>query len=163
MQTVQELKLSPEKLTLKVGETAELNATIVPADAKVDVWSSSNSSVASVSKGKVYAGAIEGTAVITAQAGDKKATCLITVSEEEEVTYPLCYEVKVNIGIRTIITYESDKDPAPKEELLVQISGTLIGTSVKGRIEKIVSDPDYWGVWRSTVMCRCLWLPASIR
>lgn len=142
--SVQEIRLNPQSLALKVGEEAELIATVTPSEANVQSWSSSNPSVAAVSKGKVIAGALTGTAVITAQAGDKKATCVVTVSEKEEVKYPLCYEVEVNLGIRTITTFSSEKDPAPKEESLVQISGTLIGTAVVGRIEKIINDKDYW-------------------
>jgi hypothetical protein len=38
----------------------------------------------------------------------------------------------------------SEKDPAPKHESVVQISGILVGTTVMGRVEKIVSDPNYW-------------------
>lgn len=142
--TVDEIKVSPEILKLKVGETATLSATITPVEAGIIVWSSSNSSIAAVSNGKVHAGAIEGTAVITAQAGGKKATCVVTVTEKQEVTYPLCYEVSVNIGIRTVTTLPSGKDPAPKHESIVQISGVIVGTAVVGRVEKIVSDPNYW-------------------
>lgn len=140
---VESIVISPERLTLKVGETKILHATVIPAEARV-VWSSSNSSIVAVNDGTVHAGAIKGTAVITAQSGDKKAACSVTVVEEEEATYPLCHEVKVNIGIRTITTYPSDKDPAPKDESYVQISGTVVGTAVTGRIEKIVSNADYW-------------------
>lgn len=143
-QVVEEITISPEQLTLKVGENSMLNLHVIPANARV-IWSSSNSSIAAVnSDGKVFGGAITGTAVITAQAGDKKATCLVTVSEEEEESYPIGYVVKVNIGVHTVTTYFSGKDPEPKEESTVQISGTIVGTAVYDRIEKIVSDPDYW-------------------
>lgn len=143
LQEVQEISVTPERLSLKVGETFQLTAVTVPDNAVV-VWSSSASSIAAVSKGKVYAGAIPGTAVVAAQAGDKKATCVVEVTGEDELQYPFCHEVKVNIGIRTVTVYPSDKDPGPKYESMVQISGTIAGTAVMGRIEKIVSIPGYW-------------------
>lgn len=63
------IKLNVEKISLKVGGTTQLSATILPSNAtnKTITWSSSNSNVASVDKnGKVTAKA-EGTAVITAK------------------------------------------------------------------------------------------------
>lgn len=143
VQKVESVTLSPQTLTLTTGETAILQATVIPDGADI-VWSSSNPSVAAVDDGEVFAGAITGTAIIKAQAGDKSASCTVTVIEEEEESYPLCYEVAVNIGIRTITTYPSEKDPAPKEESVVQISGTLLGTAVLNRIERLESEPDYW-------------------
>ncbi len=142
-QSVESITLNRQTLTLKTGETAMLQATVVPAGADI-VWSSSNSSVAAVDDGEVIAGGITGTATIKAQAGDKSATCTVTVIEDEEIVYPLCHEVMVNIGIRTITTYPSGKDPAPKDESFVQISGTLLGNAVMGRIERLAEEPDYW-------------------
>lgn len=82
-------------------------------------------------------------ATVTSSAQQKSARTA-TVNKKEKVAYPLCYEVKVNILIRTVETYPSDRSPAPKWEELVQISGTLVGNAIMGRVEKIVSDKDYW-------------------
>jgi len=76
--------------------------------------------------------------VVTVQAGDKKTTCAVEVSEEDEIQYPFCNEVKVNIGIRTVTVYPSGKAPKPKDESTIQISGTSVGTAVIDRIEKIL-------------------------
>lgn len=79
---VESVSLSEESLTLDEGETATLVVTILPEDAtdKTVSWSSSNSSVATVSNGIVTA-VKEGIATITATAGGKSAQCTITVKK----------------------------------------------------------------------------------
>ena len=80
---VSDIILSKTKLTLNVGESDTLTATIQPSTAttKEVSWSSSNENVATVSGGTIKAvGA--GSAVITAQAMDPSgvtATCNVTV------------------------------------------------------------------------------------
>ena len=79
---VASINLNITSKTLKQNETVQLSATVGPNDAtdKTVSWASSNTSVAVVdSAGKVKA-LTEGSSVITAKAGDKTATCNITVS-----------------------------------------------------------------------------------
>ena len=80
---VSEVKLDKTTLELLVGETANLTATVLPQDAsdKTVVWSSSDEKIAKVENGKVTAVA-EGEAVITVKAGDKTATCKVTVVKD---------------------------------------------------------------------------------
>ena len=77
---VTSLILNKTSLTLSVGNTEQLTATIKPDNATyVPVWSSSDESVARVDEnGKVFA-VSPGTAIITAAAGSKRATCTVTV------------------------------------------------------------------------------------
>ena len=77
---VTSVTLSRLEATLEVGETVTLDATVSPDNAtdKTVTWSSSDASVATVSNGIVVAKEI-GAAKITARAGDKSATCMITV------------------------------------------------------------------------------------
>ena len=72
--------LDKNKAELEVGETLELNATVSPDNAtdKTVTWSTSSEAVATVESGKVKA-ISEGVATITAKAGDKSATCEVTV------------------------------------------------------------------------------------
>lgn len=74
------ISLSQTTITLDKGKTAALTATVAPENAtdKTVIWSSSNEKVATVSNGTVTAVA-KGTATITAKAGDKTATCTVTV------------------------------------------------------------------------------------
>lgn len=78
---VSSVSLDRTSLTLDVGNDAILTATIYPINAsdKTVIWTSSNTSVATVSNGIVTAKAV-GTATITAKAGDKTATCKVTVT-----------------------------------------------------------------------------------
>lgn len=145
-QKVDSLSISPTRMKLKMGESAPLKFTILPAGAKIDFCTSEDARIAFERDGRVYAGTVEGTTVITAYAdrGAKRAICTVTVSKKEEVKYPLCYEVRVNIEVRTVNTSPSDRIPAPKWEEIMQIKGSLVGDVVRGRIEEIASDPGYW-------------------
>lgn len=72
--------LSETEMTLTVGQEKTLTATVTPEDAenKTVTWTSSDTSVATVENGTVRA-VEEGTAVITASANGKSATCEVTV------------------------------------------------------------------------------------
>ena len=72
--------LDKTSLSLAVGETAQLTATVKPDDAtdKTVVWTSSDESVAEVINGKVTA-LKSGTTTITARCGGKSAECIVTV------------------------------------------------------------------------------------
>lgn len=75
------ITLDKTTLSLSVGETAQLTATVKPDDAtdKTVTWSSSDESVAKVDNGKVAA-LKSGKATITAKCGDKTAECAVTVT-----------------------------------------------------------------------------------
>ena len=78
------VSVSPTTLSLTVGQSETITATVMPADAanKAVTWSSDNDAVASVSNGKVTAKSA-GTAKITVKTADggKSATCSVTVAE----------------------------------------------------------------------------------
>ena len=80
---VTSVTLDKPSASLKVGETVTLTATVKPDDAtdKTVTWNTSDASIATVdANGKVTA-VKEGTATITAKAGEKTATCKVTVSK----------------------------------------------------------------------------------
>ena len=79
---VSSIKLNLTSLALTKGKSQTLIATVTPADATDGTvsWTSSDPNVASVdSKGKVTATG-NGSATITAKAGDQEATCAVTVT-----------------------------------------------------------------------------------
>ena len=80
---VESVTLDVTALELTEGESATLTATVAPDNAtdKAVAWSSDNTGVATVEGGVVTAVA-EGTATITAKAGDKSATCKVTVKKK---------------------------------------------------------------------------------
>lgn len=78
---VTSVELNKTSTSITVGGTETLTATVKPENAtdKSVTWTSSNTDVASVDKGVVTAVAV-GEATITAKAGDKTATCAVTVT-----------------------------------------------------------------------------------
>ena len=83
---VSDVTLNQFTFFITVGDTATLIATVSPSDATdpTVIWTSSAFGVAAVdSSGKVTAVA-PGTAIITAQAGNKTAECTVTVTPKIE-------------------------------------------------------------------------------
>ena len=82
---VYSVSVSPSSLFLKAGESRNIIATILPADAtdKAVTWSSDNPDVATVNNaGKVTAlSAGIATITVTTEDGNKTATCVVTVEE----------------------------------------------------------------------------------
>ena len=81
--TVDSVFLDKSALTLEIGESYSLTATVLPADAtnKDIEWTSTDTSVASVDSGNVI-GLSEGTTTITASSNNgKTATCNVTVNK----------------------------------------------------------------------------------
>ena len=81
---VESITLNIETKRLTIGRTLQLTATVIPSWATKGnvIWSSSNSSIASVEEGIVTALA-EGTANIVAKADDKEAICVVTVEKQK--------------------------------------------------------------------------------
>ena len=76
--TVTSISIDPT-LALKVGETGQLTATVDPAGTAV-TWSSDKKEIATIDANGMVTAVAVGTATITAKAGDKSATCEVTVS-----------------------------------------------------------------------------------
>ena len=104
---VTSVKLNRSSVTLKVDETVTLSATVSPSNAtdKSVTWSSSRTSVATVSSSGRVTAEGEGTATITAKtANGKTATC--TVKVEKTVIEPT--SVSVSPSRLTLKEGESD-------------------------------------------------------
>jgi len=101
--TVTGVTIYPSSTTIKVGDKAQLTATVQPTGASQSVtWSSSDTSVASVSNGTVTAKGA-GTATITVKTveGKKTATCTVTVS------FNLHKELKNMKDGNTVVNYQT--------------------------------------------------------
>lgn len=86
--TVKEITLDVTSVTLGPSDTQRLTPTVTYSDGTTDAtveWSSSDEAVATVTRGVISAKGA-GTATITATAGDKSATCTVTV---ESITVEL--------------------------------------------------------------------------
>lgn len=103
---VSSVSLSKTELTLTEGDSETITATVKPDDAtdKTVEWSTSDETVATVADGVVTA-VKEGTATITAKAGEKTATCAVTVKAKGD---PLA-DLYGDYTISSVIIAEDDE------------------------------------------------------
>lgn len=82
--SVEGVSVEPESLSLAVGETAQVTASVTPEDAsdKTVIWSSNDKSIATVSEDGTVTAVSVGKAIITATTkdGEKTASCSVTVA-----------------------------------------------------------------------------------
>lgn len=90
---VSSVSLDKNSITLEEGETEQLTETVLPSNAtdKSVTWSSSNTSVATVSSSGLVTAVSHGSATITVTTtdGNKTATCSVTVNEPHYTQYRL--------------------------------------------------------------------------
>lgn len=91
-----EISLNVTDARLDVYESLQLTATTANTDAAVE-WSSSNTAIATVDGGLVVACA-EGTAMITAKAGDVSVTCAISVYNSWTAPVMVVDHAKISIA-----------------------------------------------------------------
>ena len=109
---VESLTLDETNVNLRCGQTTTLTATVAPSDAtdKTITWSSSNPSVATVEGGVVKA-LMVGSATITAKAGDKTATCAVTV-EATPVTSITLDRTTASLKVGQSVTLAATVNPS---------------------------------------------------
>lgn len=114
------VQITPEEVTLGIGETQKLTVTVEPSDATDPAYSleSSDPSVAAVQNDVVTAVA-PGEAVITATTADGslKATCKVTVVKHVEDISVSPTQVKVIVGKTQEITVEFTPSDATNKEV----------------------------------------------
>lgn len=77
---VESVAVTPDVLELLVGESAQLEATILPADADTETtWMSTNEDVVKVDANGLVSGVAPGTAIVMALAGNKSGSATINV------------------------------------------------------------------------------------
>lgn len=101
------VKLSYNAKTLEVGDTLKLTANVSPANANQSVtWSSSDSSVVSVSNGQLTAKKV-GTATVTAKANNGvSGSCTVTVKSnmQTETVFLSSKEIHTKVGQTATLT-----------------------------------------------------------
>ena len=100
---VTSVTLNKTSLTLTIGETQTLKATVNPSNAtnKSVTWSSDNTSIATVSSSGSVTAKAEGTAIVsvTTDDGGKTATCTITVQKYKAIDLGLSVKwAPLNLG-----------------------------------------------------------------
>ena len=136
--TVESVSLSQPSAEMFVGESLQLEATVLPADAvnKTISWSSSNKTVAMVEDGTVT-GVGEGEAAITAKAGDKEATCIVTVKKAvvsvESVSLDKT-ELSLQVGASETLTAKVLPDDATDMTVTWSTSNAAVATVENGTV-----------------------------
>lgn len=97
---VQSVTLNKNALTLAVGKSETLTATVLPANStdRTVVWSVSPSGYATVTGGVVKATAA-GSCTVTASCGGKSASCAVTV---QEAASDLIIDTAANAGVNRV-------------------------------------------------------------
>lgn len=122
--------------SVATGESFTLTATVVPSDAtdKTVTWTSGNTTVATVdSNGKVTAvGA--GSAVITATAGDKTATCNVTVTapvnpDSSSTTEKINEDGSKTVTVEEKKTNEDGTSSETKKETTTSADGNKVSST----------------------------------
>lgn len=139
--SVTEVRLNASALSLNVGETQTLTATVVPANATnpAVAWASSAPGVASVLNGTVTAQS-QGAATITATAeGGKLAACAVTVNGPQTVaaptfspaagTYPAAQTVTISTTTSGATIHYTTDGSAPTASSTPYANPVLVSTS----------------------------------
>lgn len=136
--TVKSVTLSADVLQIKKGETAELKATVDPADAAAVKWQSSNEAIATVVDGLVTAVEV-GEAYIVATADTKTARCKVTVYEEGQTVVTLD-KVTAKIKVGETVTLNASVTPAEKaSELVWKSSNEAVATVADGVVTGVAA------------------------
>ncbi len=121
---VESVTLDKMALTLEIGASETLTATVAPDNAtdKSVTWSSSDAKVATVEGGVVRAVAA-GTAQITAKAGEATASCTVTVEAPAAKTYAVgdLYDTD---GVKGVVCWVDENGTSGK---LISLDGGVYG------------------------------------
>ena len=111
---VRHIEVTPKTSTIEVGDTVDLDETLLPADAThpAVVWSSSDTSVATVDANGVVTGVTVGRVIITATSGGISDTSIVEV-QSTEVIPPEATLIRVEGDI----FYTTDETPIPGIEM----------------------------------------------
>lgn len=145
------VSLDQAGLTLKVGETAVLKATVTPANAtdKTVEWKSDKPDVASVDDhGTVTAQAAgEATVTVTTKDGSKTASCTVTVPEKKGIEL----QYGVYFDDYTVSTVDAGGAKAEAKSGSVVQAGT-----------KLLLEPKSGGIYRALVNGQSMTLSADL-
>lgn len=134
----EEIKLNTSSLSLQKGSSKTLTCTVSPADASQNVtWSSSDSSIAAVSNGKVT-GISVGTATINVETvNGLKASCKVTVTPPDAASVSLNQtSLSLEKGKNTTVTASVSPSDA-SQDVTWTSSNTDVATVSDGKITAV--------------------------
>lgn len=138
---VESVTLNNTALELTEGETATLTATVLPDNAtdKTVTWTSDNTAVATVADGVVTAKA-EGTAKITAKAGDASAVCTVTVKKKVIAVESITLDkttLELTVGGTATLTATVKPDNATDKTVTWSCDNTGVATVADGVVTAV--------------------------
>ena len=135
---VESVSLDITTLSLSVGESATLTATVKPDNAsdKNVVWTSSDNSVATVSNGKVTA-VKAGTATVKATCGGKTAECVVTVTAKVTGVKLNTSSIMLMSGDYSILKATIIPDNAANKNVKWESSNIAVATVDNGKVTAI--------------------------
>lgn len=127
---VSSVTLNKTSLSLTKGQSETLTATVKPDDAtdKKVAWSSSNTGIATVDQNGKVTAVGGGSATIIAKAGDKKATCTVTVTVPVSSVTLNKSELKMKKGTSETLTATVGPDDATNKTVVWSSSNTKVAT-----------------------------------
>jgi surface protein len=135
---VTSVTLDKTSLSMKIGDSETLTATVNPADAtdKTITWMSSDVSVVTVSDGKLTA-KDSGTATITAKAGNCTADCTVTVSVDVESVSLDITTLSLIVGESATLTATVKPDNATDKNVVWASSDNSVATVSNGKVTAV--------------------------
>lgn len=130
---VESVTLTPSSLALTVGQEGTLTATVSPDNAtdRTVTWESNATNVATVdNSGKVTA-VSEGTATITAKAGEQTATCTVTVTKVDVKVTQITISGKNTLNVNETTTLIANVQPGDAT------NNTVVWTSENPDVVKV--------------------------
>ena len=127
---VESIKLSTDETTIYVGSSTQIIAIISPENAtnRDLLWSSSDTSIATVNNKGIVTGIKQGTVTITAKTSDGKVVATITITVEEEGLVLESDETTIYVDSSTQITAKINQENVTSSNLIWSSSDTSIAT-----------------------------------
>ena len=146
---VTSISLDKASLSIQVGDTETLTATIQPDNAtdKAVVWTSSEDAIASVSNGKITAHK-SGKATITAKSGTCSAECEVTVSVNTESITLDKTTLSLAVGESTTLTATVKPDDATDKTVAWSSSDESVAKVDNGKVTALKSG-------KATMIAKC--------
>lgn len=162
---VEKITLDKTEVTILTVETLVLNATTDPedhTDGNIE-WSSSDETVATVSRGTRNSGTVTpvgvGEAIITAKVGNVSATCKVTVKEPEEGTVIWSYDgnimngwpqyISASYGIGALVMNGAKYDSVAEENGVYTVTlphATAKDSEISLKVYACGANPNFLGV-----------------
>ena len=137
--TVTSITLNKTSLNLKKGQSETLVATVKPDNAtdKSVSWSSSDNTIASVNQNGKVTALKSGNVIITAKAGEKSATCSVTITTPVESVSLNQTSVDLEVGQTTTLVASINPSDADEKTVEWITSNVAVATVADGVVTAV--------------------------